>query len=381
MKKIVMFHPWIKSQGGGEQVVLELLEKSKHKIILYTWFYDKENTFPGFKKYNIRTLIPHNVAKFFSRKHILRGFLFPLGLLQKISLKGADLFLISTSGQSEFISFRNVLKGKTIAYVHTPLREANKSIMKWNLEHRYQKKFFRRTLYLLATSIYRFFEKRAWRNLDALIFNSQLSKKRAEENNLIKSKIIDVIHPPVNLSKFENKRSGNYFVYYTRINIPKRQDVLLKAWKIFSEKHPQIKLKIIGTLDNKDYFKRILRLAKKTKNVEIRINVDTPELKKIVSKAFALIFLGYSEDFGITPLEMISSGKPLIAVDEGGYVDLIKNHPEFYKIKEKHSGRRMVKEVTKSLEAFMKSKKVKRKKISVNTGNFVKEMDLFLDKV
>ena len=37
MKKqnIALFHPWIKSKGGAEKTVLELMEKSKHKIDIY----------------------------------------------------------------------------------------------------------------------------------------------------------------------------------------------------------------------------------------------------------------------------------------------------------------------------------------------------------
>ena len=58
------------------------------------------------------------------------------------------------------------------------------------------------------------------------------------------------------------------------------------------------------------------------------------ELVKLYSNCLAGLFLGYQEDFGMVPLEIISYGKPLIAVDEGGYVNVIG---DFHKIKEKHN--------------------------------------------
>ena len=62
-----------------------------------------------------------------------------------------------------------------------------------------------------------------------------------------------------------------------------------------------------------------------------------------------------------------------------GYVDLIKDHPKFHKIKEKHDSKEMVKEIEKALKDFakMKDKKIKNKKIVLN--NFGKEINNFLE--
>lgn len=46
--KIAIFHPWIKSRGGAEKTVLELLKNFKESE-LYTWVYEPENTFEEFK--------------------------------------------------------------------------------------------------------------------------------------------------------------------------------------------------------------------------------------------------------------------------------------------------------------------------------------------
>ncbi|MCK5624630.1 glycosyltransferase family 4 protein [Candidatus Pacearchaeota archaeon] len=378
-KKIALFHPWIKSRGGAEKVVLEILEKSKHKIDLYTWVYDKENTFKEFKKYKIKVLNPKWGEKI-SRYHILRGLFFPISIFKKIPLERYDRFLISTSGLAEFVIFRNYKKGKTYGYVYTPLRDANKKIVKWNLKNRYPSKVSK-IFYLTSVKIYKFFEKFAWKKFDKVAFISHLSKKRGEEHKLINNKKIEIIYPPVEFSRFNKLKikDKNYFLYYSRLNPPKRQDLLILAWKKFVKKYPQKKLFIVGTPENKEYCKKLMRLSKSTKNVEILTEVGEKELENLVSNCSVGMFLGYSEDFGIVPLEILSAGKPLIAVNEGGYIDLIKDHKGFYKIKEMHEKDKMVKEIFKALENFSNKKGRKNHKQEIKTNNFIYDIDKFLE--
>ena len=379
-QKIALFHPWIKSKGGAERVVLELLEKSKHNIEVYTWSYDKENTFEEFKKYKINIITPKIGIKL-SRFHILRGLFFPISLFKKIPLERYDKFLISTSGLAEFITFRNYKKGQTYAYCHTPLRDANKEIVKWNFENRYENNFFKKQIYLAAVKFYKIFEKKAWKKLDVIIFNSELSESRAKEHSLLKKQKTHIIYPPIDFSRFEKlkTKTGKHFVYISRLNPPKRQDLLIKAWKKFSEKNKKYRLILLGTPDNKKYYKELLKLSKNDKTIEIKSNVSSKELENILASSIAGIFLGYSEDFGMVPLEVLATGKPLLAVDKGGYVKLIKNHPLFHKIKEKHSKDEMIKEISKELEKFVKKKQERTAK-RIKVKNFVKEIDGVLEK-
>ncbi len=378
-KRIALFHPWIKSRGGAEKVVLEMLEKSKHKIDLYTWVYDKKNTFKEFEKYDIKVLTP-KLGKKIARYHILRGLFFPISMFKKIPLKNYDRFLISTSGLAEFVVFRNHKKNKTYGYIYTPLREANRKIVRWNLKNRHQSKLSKLT-YLSAVRVYRLFEKLAWRRFSKVMFISNLSKSRGDEHKLNNNKEVVVLHAPVDFSRFEKLKGKDkgYFLYYSRLNPPKRQDLLIIAWKKFVEKYPEKKLFIVGTPENQEYYKKLLELAKSTKNVEIRTDVGEKELEDLVANAGVGMFLGYSEDFGIVPLEILAAGKPLIAVDEGGYVDLIKNHKGFHKIKEKHGRKEMIDEILKGLESFMAKKGKKGYKQKIKTQEFIPNFDKFLE--
>ena len=376
-KKIALFHPWIKSRGGSEKSVLEILKSRKYDVELYTWIYEESKTFEEFKKFKINVLAPKILRKV-SRTYLLKSLFLPISLFSKIPLKKYEYFLISTSGVAEFITFRNYKPKKTYGYIYTPLRAASKDIVNWNFQNRY-KNFLSRFFYLIAVKFYKILEQIAWKRIDKAIFISELSLERARIKGLLKNKKTEIIYPPVNVEKFNKLKTneGNYFLYVSRFNKPKRQDVLLKSWKIFSKNHPQYKLVLAGNIENEKYFNEVKKLANETKNVEIKTNLNEIEIMNLYANCLAVVFVPFIEDFGIVPFEALATGKSLIAVDRGGYVQLINKNKQFHKIKEVPSEEEMINEINIGLEKFLKSKVVP-KKINleeVSSTNFIKKLE------
>jgi glycosyltransferase involved in cell wall biosynthesis len=363
--KIALFYPWIKSKGGAEKVLLEIMKIKEFKFDLYTWVYDKKNSFEEFKDLKINVIGP-KILKKISKMKLLRGLFLPFSLFLKIPLEKYDYFFIYTSGTGEFITFRNYKKGKTIAYVNTILRDAYPEIVKWNIKNRY-KNIFSRIVYLLFVKIYRIFERIAWKKIDLPIFISEEGYERAKKQGLLKNKNAKVIYPPVDLTNFNKLplRKGVYFLYVSRFNNPKRQDLLIKAWIKFSKEYPNEKLVLSGGLENKKYFKYLKRISKNLKNVEIKVGLNNKEILKLYENSKAVVFVPFIEDFGIVPFEGLASGKPIIAVNKGGYAELIKDTPQYYPIKEEDDEEAFIENIIISLKTFMKSK-VKPKKIVVN---------------
>ncbi|MGY4884236.1 MAG: glycosyltransferase [Nanobdellota archaeon] len=366
--KIALFYPWIKSKGGAEKVVLEIMKIKDIDFELYTWVYDEKNSFEEFKDIKINILGP-NILKKISKMKILRGLFLFFSFFSKIPLEKYDYFMIYTSGTGEFITFRNYKKGRTIAYVNTILRDAYPEIVRWNLKNRY-KNLLSKSIYLLSVKIYRLFEKIAWKKIDFPIFISEEGYERAKNQGLLKNKKARVIYPPVDLDKFNQLKSDreDYFIYVSRFNPPKRQDLLIKAWIKFSKEYPNEKLILTGGLENKKYFDYLKGLIKHSKNVEIKEGLSNKDILKLYEKSKALIFVPFIEDFGIVPFEGLAAGKSIIAVDKGGYVDLIKNYPQYYPIKEEENEKKFINNIVASLKKFIKSN-IKPKKIVINDLN------------
>jgi glycosyltransferase involved in cell wall biosynthesis len=385
--KIALFHPNIEGKGGAERVVLEILKNSKHDIDLYTYTYNPNKTLKEFKKFQHKIFVigPKFLKKLFEFKgYISRLALFILPFFSKIPLENYDAFLVSTAGYAEFILFTNYKKGKTFAYVHTPLKGASEKIVEWELKYRLKglNKFY------LFIKVYRFFERIAWKKINIAIFNSELTLGRAKERNLLKGKKVYVVYPTVFDLKIENKigKPEDYFLYVSRFAIYKRQNVLIKAWEKFVKKYPQYKLILAGYPT--EGYEELIDLAKKVKNVEIRANPSEEEVRDLYSHALACFFVGFEEDFGIVPFEVLATGKTLIAVDKGGYVNLVKRAPVIIWIKDSLDNEVLARRIYKALEKFIERKDdyVKKalknkewiKKLNLNPKNFVKKIDEIL---
>jgi len=378
--KIALFHPWLKSKGGAERLVLEFLKNTKHDVDVYTWVYDKANTFREFEKFNIKVIAP-KIAKLLARSYILRSLFFPLALLSKIPLEKYDAFFISTAGIAEFITFRNYKVGKTFAYVHTPLRAAQKEEIKWNLKYRFKNPLVK-LFYLFAVQIYKILEKSAWKRINVAFFNSNLSLERAKKHNLIENKKVYVVYGPLDVEKFEKLKTkkGDYFLCVSRFSKSKRQDILLDAWKKFVEKYPNYKLVLAGSLEKANYLEELKKKAAETKNVEIKIDVGEKEILELYANCLAVVFVPFMEDMGLVPFEAMACGKPLIAVDKGGYVELVK---EYYNentiwIKE---GKDLAENIYNALRQFLKANLKPQKTIikDLAAKNFVKKIDVLFE--
>ena len=379
-KKIALFCSWIKSKGGVEKEILEILSKSKHDVDVYTWAYDSKNSFEELKNYNIRVVGPKSSLKL-SRGFISRGLFLFISLFTKIPLEKYDKFFVITSGVSEFILFRNSKPGNNVVLVNTPLREASNSIFHWNLKNR-EWSFLKKIFYVNAVKTYNFFERLSWRKFDVAIYNSKFVEKRAYEKKL-KGKKNFVVYPwfgkGVNYSKYIDKKLSNekYFLYVSRLNPPKRQDIVVEAWKKFIEKNPGYKLYLVGNTETEDYLEKLKDLSKGVLSISIMQGLHNNEINKLYANCTCGIFIPFEEDFGIVPLEVVNANKPLICADEGGFKELLRDAKGIYNVKEKASRESFINEVSRVLLRFVSDKRVKINNKSLKY-DFVKEIDEIL---
>ena len=353
--KILLFHPWLKSKGGAERVVYEYYKRSKHKIKILTWNYIKEKTY-DFREKDIIGLYDKRYERIF-RGYLIRGGFSLLNLLIKYEIDNFDLLLISTGGIAELILSNQDFDIPKVAYTNTILRATYKYDIYWNIKYRFRNYYL--LPYKVALNAYNYLEKKAWKRIDFAIFNSELSRKRALDKNLINKEKTDIIYPGANLSNLYNDNSEDYFLYISRIELKKRQTILIKSFAKFVKKYPEYKLYLVGNIENRKYYLEILKLIKYynlQNNVRLYSNLSDEKLKEIYAKSLACIYIPYMEDFGIVPLESLAAGKYLINVYPSGNYELLKKAPGIYWIRERFYEEPMINEIYNALEYFVKNK-------------------------
>ncbi|MBU1684191.1 glycosyltransferase, partial [Patescibacteria group bacterium] len=150
-----------------------------------------------------------------------------------------------------------------------------------------------------------------------------------------------VIYPPVEIDKFYisqnlfyNNQQENYFLVGARIVPYKRIDIVIQAFKILNscknsekpyrtasvQQGKKFKLKIFG--DGID-MERIKKIAGDDKNIEFLGYIVDDKIKaELYSNCLAFIY-PQEEDFGITAVEAMASGRPVMAFNKGGAVETV----------------------------------------------------------
>jgi len=131
----------------------------------------------------------------------------------------------------------------------------------------------------------------------------------------------DLLFPPIETKKFSCGDYQDFWLSVNRIYPEKRIELQVESFK----KIPRETLIIVGgysTGDHAtDYAKKILNNL--PGNVKILGQVSEKDLIDLFARCKGLICTSFDEPFGIAPLEAMASGKPVIAVNEGGFCETV----------------------------------------------------------
>ena len=78
-------------------------------------------------------------------------------------------------------------------------------------------------------------------------------------------------------------------------------------------------------VDNKSqpYYESLQKLAEGYDNIEFVIGPSDQEMQALYSNCYATLFTAFNEDLGLTPMEAMSRGKPVVAVNKGGPKEVV----------------------------------------------------------
>jgi glycosyltransferase involved in cell wall biosynthesis len=199
-------------------------------------------------------------------------------------------------------------------YVHSPIREI------WDLYEDTRKRVPFPFGFIFDFWVYfnRYFNKRYFNHVDKLVCNSENTKKRVET---FFKKSPKVINPPIETKKFKYRKSKGYWLSVNRLIDHKRVHMQIEAFR----KLPKEKLIIVGSYEKSRHFLKYANrcLKNKPENVEILSWVSDEELIDLYSSCKGFITTSKDEDFGMSIIEAMACGKPVIAPKEGGYKESV----------------------------------------------------------
>jgi glycosyltransferase involved in cell wall biosynthesis len=305
MKSIALVHDWITGLSGAERVLLEL-----HKIFpeapIYTLFQNKKFSSGYFPDAEIRTSflqrIP-GISKFY--KYFF--FLMPTAI-ESFDLSDFDVVISSSAIFSKGL----VLKPKTrhICYCYSPTRQIWDLHAKQSPNHPW--------LYMLSQHFLRIWDRQVSDRVDEFVAISGHVKRRIEKYYRRNSTII---YPPVSLKYLASGIKGNkkykdtdFYLIVSRLYKEKNIDIAIDAFNKLG-----LPLLIIGDGPEKDNLEsRIMN----HESIKLLGFVPDSELPFYYKNCRAFI-MPQEEDFGITPVEAMSFGKPVLALRKGGAAEII----------------------------------------------------------
>lgn len=307
--KVALVHDYIKEFGGAERV-LRVLADMYPKAPIYTAFRIKNsNCDKAFKDRIIRESTWSFLIKHGNLYSPLR-FLAPL-IWGSIDLRGYDLVITSCS--SYFARGFKVDPGtKVIAYCHTPPRFLYGYETSINLQRFWPVKVYA----VIVNHFLRLFDLWSANRVDKWIVNSKNVQNRVWK---FYRKESEVIYPPVEVEDLikssEGVKKEDYFLIVSRLVGAKG---LLEA--AMAANSLGFKLKIVGEGVG---FSGVENKLRQIKGVELLGRLSDDDLKQIYAKARGFIALAKDEDFGITPVESMACGAPVIAYRGGGFVETV----------------------------------------------------------
>ncbi|MDD5454641.1 MAG: glycosyltransferase [Candidatus Ratteibacteria bacterium] len=303
-KKIAIFHNFMDNIGGAEIVGLTLA-RELNADFYSTNIDEKKIEKMGFSDVKLKSIgrIPLNAP--FRQQAALWRF-------SRLDLRDKYDFFIIVGDWAVSAAVHNK---PNLWYVHSPIREI------WDLYGYIRQNFvpsYLRRFFDIWVYYNRYLNRKYIRHVDRIASNSRNTQKRV---GIYLGRETIIINPPIETSKYYYKEEKGYWLSVNRLLYHKRIDIQMRAFS----KMPNEKLILVGSYEKSLHFLAYADYIKKIKpgNVQIISWADFNKLLDLYADCKGLITTAMDEDFGMTVVEAMASGKPVIAANEGGYKETI----------------------------------------------------------
>ncbi|MBD3244647.1 MAG: glycosyltransferase [Candidatus Moranbacteria bacterium] len=303
---LAIVHDYLTDIGGAEMTLFQI-SKNWPKAPIYTLL-KNENFNPGSLKGPVYESFLRQFPGFIKKN---KKFCLPFFAVsaETIDLRAYDI-VISSSG-----AFSKAVITKTdclnICYCHSPMRFV------WDYSHQYLEELgygkIRNIFLRFVFNYLRIWDAVSADRVDFFIANSKATQAKIKKYYRRDSQ---VIYPPVeipNKEKLNSFRQGDYFLIVSRLSKAKKIDIAVEAFNKLGWK-----LIIIGEGPEKKHLKRMA-----LSNVKFLGFKKRKEVLRYYANCLAYIQPS-NEDFGISAVEAMSFGKPVLAFKVAGALETVQ---------------------------------------------------------
>ena len=343
--KVAIVHDWLVTNAGAEKVLKNIIDiyfdADIFSLVDFLTDADRIKVLNGKKSTNSFIQNLPFASKYF-RNYLP---LFPKAI-ECLNLDEYDLIISSSWAVAKGIK-KNVNQ-KHICYCHTPIRYA------WDLYEEYTVDLKQPKKYLVQKTLQRI-KKWDIKTLDRVDFFIANSNFVANRINNTYHRDSEVIYPPVDTKKFTfYEKKEDFYVTASRLVPYKKTKLIVEAFNMMPDK----KLIVIGSGEEYESIKKIAKT-----NITVLGYQEDSVLIGYMKKAKAFVYAAI-EDFGIVPIEAMSCGTPVIALNDGGTAETVVNGENGV-----HFQNQTGEDIKKAVEKF-ETMSFDTKSISLNTQKY-----------
>jgi glycosyltransferase involved in cell wall biosynthesis len=298
----VVLYDFMLARGGAESLTLALLEGIPEADLVYG--FRDESVFPDSSLKEYRHIDLGAKANFpgWRSVKVMRAFEQRCAFIEKY-----DWALFS--GSNAPLAVRHRAAGKNFYFCHTVPRFA------YDLRDYYRQRMhpvLRPALDLLAAYVRHHYEPSILA-MDKVISNSENVRARLRKFLNIES---SVVYPPIDTERFKWQGQGDYYLSVARLEPFKRVERVIDAFIAMPHKR-------LIVASGGSELEKLRRRAAGATNIQFTGWLSAERMRDLVGHSIAVVYVAMDEDFGMSPVEAMAAGKPVIGVHEGGLTETV----------------------------------------------------------
>ncbi|MCR4323180.1 MAG: glycosyltransferase [Candidatus Azambacteria bacterium] len=303
--RVVLVHDFLTQFGGAERV-LQALTGLFPDAPIYTLLYDEKIVQKHFSGKVVRGSFLQSLPAYMRMRHRLLLPLYPYAI-GRCNVRDFDIIISSSSAFAKGV--KKSPHATHICYCHATARFLWEEQDQYLADNKY-KGLIKYVVKYVLTPLLRRWDVASSRRVDVWIANSITTQRRIQQRY---GRNAEILYPP--LTKLDRmgmhkEHRNEYFLVVSRLAAYKKINVIVEAFNILG-----LPLVIVGDGAERTRLEKIARA-----NITFTGFITDEALAEHYQCAIALI-VACEEDFGISAIEALSFGAPVLAYRKGGVVE------------------------------------------------------------